>query len=204
MYSPRSVSTGGDAVLTARWALMPELLADHGLALGDGAGAGGLADLQHGSAGLVGGAAPVDLSAGGDDAGFELLEVEVEVGEGVVLDVARGVAQLFEFRQGGDGAGTAFDERGLADAEGLLQTAVGQRPGGVTLESRAGDVHGWKLRANPGRAEERGCNDGDGLVGVQGQNPWACLSSPAACAADISACRRAPTRVSDCGWCCAG
>ena len=51
------------------------------------------ADLQHGRARLVGGAAPMHVPAGALDIGGELLEVEVEVGQRVVLDVAADVAQ---------------------------------------------------------------------------------------------------------------
>ena len=54
MYSPRSVSTGV-MPWRSRWSLMPELLADHRLALGDGARVRGTADRQHRVARLVGG-----------------------------------------------------------------------------------------------------------------------------------------------------
>ena len=88
MYSPRSVSTGV-MPLRVEVRVDPELLGDHRLALGHRARAGVAADLQHGRARLVGGAAPMHVAAGALDVGGELLEVEVEIGQRVVLDVAR-------------------------------------------------------------------------------------------------------------------
>jgi hypothetical protein len=61
----------------------------------------------------------------------------------VVLDVARGVAELLELRQRGDRGGAARDEARAAAGEGLLQPRILEGAAGIFLESgRGGDVHG--------------------------------------------------------------
>ncbi len=87
-----------------------EFLADHRLALGHRSRVGGAADRQHGIARLIGGRAPVHLAAGPLDVGGPCFQVEVEICQRVVLDVARDVAELFELWQVGDGGGAACDE----------------------------------------------------------------------------------------------
>ena len=119
-----------------------QLLADHRLALGDGARVGGAADLQHRVARFVGGGAPVHLAAGASPRSPPSLQVEVEIRQRVVLDVARDVAELLEFRQCGDGGGAAGDEAGAAARERLLQAGIVEGAVGVLLEGgRGGDVH---------------------------------------------------------------
>ena len=78
MYSPRSVSTGRDAV-AFQVVVDAQLLADHRLALGDGARVRGAADRQHRGARLIGGGAPVHLAAGGQHLRLPVLQVEVEI-----------------------------------------------------------------------------------------------------------------------------
>ena len=56
-----------------------QLLADHRLALGDGAGIGRAADRQHRVARFIRGGAPVHLAAGSEHLRFPLLEVEIEI-----------------------------------------------------------------------------------------------------------------------------
>ena len=119
-----------------------QLLADHRLALGDGAGVGRAADRQHRLARFIRGGAPVHLAAGGQQLRFAFLEVEIEIRQRVVLDVARGVAQLLELRQRGDRGGAAGDEAGAAACQRLLQPGIGDGAMGVLLEGRrGGDVH---------------------------------------------------------------
>ena len=72
---------------------------DHGLALGHRAGAGGAAELEHDRARLGGIARPMDLAALLDHLLLEGLEVEVEMGQRVVLDRLGGVAQGLELGQ---------------------------------------------------------------------------------------------------------
>ncbi len=119
-----------------------QLLADHRLALGDGARIGGSADRQHRVARFVGGGAPVHLAAGREDLGFPFLQVEVEMRQRVVLDVARDVTELLELRQRGNGSGAAGDEAGAAAGKRLLQPSVVKRAVRVFLEGGGGgDVH---------------------------------------------------------------
>src|SRR5262249_58180939 len=83
--------------------------------------------------------APVHFAAGSRDLLLESLEVEVEVLQHVVLDVARGVAQRLELRQPGGGRGPALDEVLLHMRERPLQLRVGKGAVGVVLEPRGGD-----------------------------------------------------------------
>jgi hypothetical protein len=80
-----------------------DFLGDHRLALGDGLGADRSADLQHCRAGLLRGAGPMDLAAGGQHLALIELEIEVEVLEGVVLDQSPGFTERLELRQPIDG-----------------------------------------------------------------------------------------------------
>ncbi len=115
-----------------------QLFADHRLALGDGARVGVAADLQHGGARFIGGGAPVHLAAGGDHLGLPFLQVEVEIRQRVVLDVARDVAELLELRQRGDGGGAARDEARPAAGERLLQPGIREARWAFSLN--AGEV----------------------------------------------------------------
>ncbi len=76
-----------------------DLLRDHRLALGDGPGADPLADVEHDVARLRRGLGVVHLAAGLADLLLVGLEVEVEMGERVVLDVAGAFAQPLELGQ---------------------------------------------------------------------------------------------------------
>ena len=87
-----------------------DLLGDHRLALGDRAGAGLAADVEHDVARLGRGLGVVHLAAGLDHLLLIGLEVEVEMGQRVVLDVARLVAQRLEFRQRVDRVLALVDE----------------------------------------------------------------------------------------------
>ncbi len=73
-----------------------DLLADHRLALGHGLGLEPLADFEHRGARLLGRRRPMHLSARLDDALFVALQIEIEMRERVVLDVARLVAQRLD------------------------------------------------------------------------------------------------------------
>ena len=55
----------------------------------------------------------MDVTAQRRDLALELLEVEIEIGERVVLDVARGVAQGLELGQALDRLPAAFGEPDL-------------------------------------------------------------------------------------------
>ena len=129
--------------------VQPDLLGDHRLALGDGAGAGRAADRQDDLPRLFRSAGEMHLAARRQDLRLVFLEVEVEMGERVVLDVARRVAQRLELRQRGGGGGALVDEAALDLGERRLQRRVGKRPGGVLLEPGRGgdDGHGRRCPA---------------------------------------------------------
>ena len=116
-----------------------DFLGDHALPLGHRAGPGLLADRQHRRTGIVGGGAPMQLPAGGGQPGLVSLQVEIQVGEGVVLDVAADIAQLLEFRQPGDRCGAPANERRTGIGQGFLQANIDQRVGGALLEGGTGD-----------------------------------------------------------------
>jgi hypothetical protein len=119
-----------------------DLLGDHRLALGDGAGAGVAADLQDRRPRVLGRGAPMHLAPGPLHRGGVALQVEVEIGQGVVLDVPPDVAQPLELRQGGHGGGAPGEERALGGAERLLQPDIRHGAGGVLLEGGRCDLHG--------------------------------------------------------------
>ena len=120
-----------------------DLLADHRLSLGDGLCVRCPANRQNGFARFLGIGAPMHLAAGFQHLCLVGLQVEIEVLQCMVLDVARGVPQLLELRQCGHRRRPPGDEAGTAARQGLLQAGVAQRRMGVLLESGGGrDVHG--------------------------------------------------------------
>ena len=131
----------GDAVRFEE-VVEPDLLGDHRLALGNGPGAGRAADLQHRRAGLLGGARPMHLATRGNDVFFVELEVEIEMGESVLLDRAPRVAQRLEFRERGHGLAAARRKPALGHhRQRPLQVPVGEAGAGIRLEIAAGGEH---------------------------------------------------------------
>lgn len=129
----------------------PDLLGDHALALGRGLGAELLADVEHDGAGVLGGGRPVDVAAGLHHLVLERPEIEVEIGQGVGLDVARGLAQRIELRQALGGGLAAADEIGLEVAHRGLKRLVGEGALGVGLERGRGDADRHGLSSGPVR-----------------------------------------------------
>ena len=120
-----------------------DLLADHRLSLGHGLCVRCPADRQNGFARFLGIGAPMHLAARFQHLCLVGFQVEIEVLQRMVLDIARGVPQLLELRQCGHRRGPPGDEAGTAARQGLLQAGVAQRRMGVLLESGGGrDVHG--------------------------------------------------------------
>ena len=101
----------------------PDLLGDHRLALGDGARADPPADGEDQVAGVRGGLGVVHLAAGFASTFSSIgLEVEVEMGERVVLDVAGAVAERARTRAGPRPACARFSMKPDCDVlERLLQ-----------------------------------------------------------------------------------
>ena len=87
-----------------------DLLADHRFSLGDGSGVRVAANLQNGIAGIRGRWCPVNLSPGLGDLVFVFLQVEIEMRQRMLLDGARLIAQILEFRQIGAGFGAIGDK----------------------------------------------------------------------------------------------
>ena len=116
-----------------------DLLADHRLALGHRARLGLAADVAAPSAARSSASAH---QCTWPPAAFTLVskrfKIDVEIGEGVILDRARVVAQRLELRQPRGRAGALGDEVLLHMGHRLLQLRVAQRPVGVVLEGVAG------------------------------------------------------------------
>jgi hypothetical protein len=72
---------------------------------------------------------------------LELFEVEVEVGQGVVLDVAGAIAQRLELGQALGRLTTAFGEADLQLGKRVLQIGVGECCVDIVLEVMGGGFH---------------------------------------------------------------
>ncbi len=120
----------------------PDLLADHRLPLGDRVGARVAADLQHRLPGRLRIATPVHVRAVGLRLLGEPLQVEVEVGEGMVLDVPGRPAELVELRHPLDGEAPLDRKTRLEPAQRLLQLDVVKGAMGVLDERVGGGVQG--------------------------------------------------------------
>ena len=105
----------------------PDLLRDHGLALGYGFGACVAAQLEDNLARLGGIARPMNVASGRDDLPLVFFEIDVEVIEHMVLDIDRDCAQPVELRQGGARFGALGDEPGLDIAQCALELRVAKR-----------------------------------------------------------------------------
>ena len=136
MYSPRSVSTGR-MPWRSRKSLRSISSVIIDLPLVTVRALAVAADVEHDAARLLGRLGPVHLAAGFDDLRLIGLQIEVEIVERVVLDVARIVAQPVEFGQRVDGLAPLVDEAAAHIAERLLQLRIGERCPGILLEGRA-------------------------------------------------------------------
>ena len=119
----------------------PEFFGDHGFALGDGLGAGLAANLQHRRAGFIRRGTPMHRAASRFHIGGVCLQIEIQISQRVVLDVAPNVAQLLEFRQARHGIAAALQKGALGLAQSLLQPGIANGAGGVFLELRRGDLN---------------------------------------------------------------
>ena len=125
MYSPRSVSTRA-MPLASSASLRPISSAIMLLLLVTERAPALAAKAQHDRARLGGVARPVDLAALLEHALLERLEVEVEMGERVVLDRLGGIAQRLELGQPCRGGAALLLEAGPGEAERL--PAASDRP----------------------------------------------------------------------------
>ena len=104
-----------------------DLLRHHGLALGDEASAGVLAEPEHNFARVRRGRREMHLAAAFDHFPLIGFEIKIEMRERVVLDGARLVAELVELRQLRLGSGALDDEPAFDVEKRTLQLCVGQR-----------------------------------------------------------------------------
>src|SRR5699024_592936 len=74
----------------------PALLGDQRLALVDGLRAGRAADIEDDAPRVLGRLGPVDMAAGPGDVCLVLLEIVAEIGQYMILKVARPVAERIE------------------------------------------------------------------------------------------------------------
>ena len=118
-----------------------DLLGDHRLALGDGLRADAAADVEDDVARVLGSLGEVHRAARPRYLLLVGLEIEVEMGERVVLDVARLLAQLLELRQRGRRLRALVDEIVADMVQRPLQLRVGERVPRVLLEVLGGDLH---------------------------------------------------------------
>jgi ABC-type Mn2+/Zn2+ transport system ATPase subunit len=98
-----------------------------------------LADFRHDAACVVCVRRPMHLPAAFLHAAFIGFEIKVEMREGVILDVARGVAQRFKFRQARGDIAAFGNEARLHLAERALKLRVLERRPGVSFELRGRD-----------------------------------------------------------------
>ena len=89
-----------------------DFLGNHRLALGDPARAHGFAEIADDLARLTRVGRPMDANPGGDGVPLVEFEVVIEMFEGVILEVARGIAEVVEFGQLLDGAGAPSAKTG--------------------------------------------------------------------------------------------
>ena len=140
MYSPRSVSTGSSSC-ASRNALRPISSVTMLLLLVTVRAPAS----RHSSSTIVRASAAsraqCTVAATLDDLGLERLQVEVEMGQGVVLDVAALVAQRLELGQALGGARAAGDPAGLDLGQRRLQRRVFQRRMGIVREGERGRLH---------------------------------------------------------------
>ncbi len=81
------------------------------------------------------------LAAGGFHIGGIGFQIEIQIGEGMILDVASDLSQLFEFRQARNRIPPALQEGPLGLAQCLLQPGIANGAGGIFLELRRGDLN---------------------------------------------------------------
>ena len=119
-----------------------DLLGDHRLALGDDAGVGLPTDAGDDLARFSRCRRPMDVRAFRRGLRLVLFEIDVEVGERVIANVAAHLAQGLELGQSRASRGTLRDETGRKPGEGPLQLRVIQRLAHVGFEQRCGWLHG--------------------------------------------------------------
>ncbi len=111
-----------------------DFLGDHRLALGHQLCPGLAAEIDDDPAGILGGRGPMHVAARVDDLLLVGFEIEVEVGERVVLDLPGLLAERVEFRQQRTRKRAPCYKAGLGVAERALKLRVGEGRCGVLLE----------------------------------------------------------------------
>ena len=101
-------------------------------------------EFAHNAIGFLGGLRPVHHRAARRGIFFELLEIDVEVGERAIADRGGRAANVFEVVELGDAVSTPLDEIALEFPERGLQLHIGELLAGARLE-----IHGRNLHKNP-------------------------------------------------------
>ena len=104
-----------------------DLFRRHRLRFDDKFTLGALGDVEDDSAGVLGRGRPVDVATEALHGGFELLQIAVEVGEGVFLETFCVVAQAVTVGESSIATAIAGQERAGQAHEGGLQRRVGER-----------------------------------------------------------------------------
>src|SRR3990170_5297741 len=128
-----------------------DLLRHHRLAFGDKLGARLLAERENNGAGVGCGRRVVHRSAALGHLALIGIEIEIEMGERVVLDGAGFLAERVELGQLRSRRFALDDEAALDVLERLLQRSVGERMGGVGLEVLPSVFHRLALPQRPCR-----------------------------------------------------
>ena len=102
-----------------------DLFRDHRLAFGDELRSRLLADADDCGARLLGGFRPVNLAARLDHLLLVMIKIEIEIGEDMVLDVPRDVAQAIEFRKIVPGMGALGDKARAGLDHRTLELSIG-------------------------------------------------------------------------------
>src|SRR6185312_4511725 len=132
----------------------PNLLGDHRLTFGDNARARLAAYRQYDVAGVRAAHRPMHACAGVCRVGLERLEVELEVCERMVADIAPDTAQRFEFRERRLDLRATGDEAGRNVGERRLQRRIGERGSDARLK-RGRPLHdtpraaAWAIGGSP-------------------------------------------------------
>ncbi len=117
------------------------LLGDHGFALGDAPRPGLTANVENDPPRVLRRGRPVHLTTGLGDLLLVALQIEIEVFQGMDLDVARLIAQRLELRQPVGGLAALVDEAAAHVPHCLLQLRILERPGGVVAKAVGARVH---------------------------------------------------------------
>ena len=127
--------------LRLKCVIQRHLFADHRLALGNSLGACLPADIQYGLDTLLRSAREMNLPANCSHALFKLLQVVVQIGQHVILDVSRTSSQLLEIGKVIDCVLTFVNKTAARLGQRTLKIFVQQRRSGTRFKLWRGNLH---------------------------------------------------------------